>query len=59
MTSKTRTSLVDTFREIYSDTFRYEGNRAIVFWETDAVPTEALKHCIALSLQYHKLKHLP
>ncbi len=53
------TKLVDTFREIYSDAFRYEGNRAIVFQENDAVPTEALKHCIALSLRYHKLKHLP
>ena len=53
------TKLVDTFREIYSDSLSFEGNRAIVFERTDAVPAAALKHCIALSLQYHKLKHLP
>ena len=53
------TKLVDTFKEIYSDSFNFEGNRAIVFHKKDKVPTRALKHCIALSLQYHKLKHLP
>lgn len=53
------TKLVDTFRELYSDTFRFEGNRAIVFHVQDAMPEEAIKHCIALSLQYHKLKNLP
>ena len=53
------TKLVDTFRELYSDAFSYEGNRAIVFQENDAVPDDALKHCIALTLRYHTLKHLP
>lgn len=51
--------LVDTFKEVYPDLFDFEGNRAIVFHKTDAVPLEALKHCVAMSLQYHKLKHLP
>ena len=53
------TKLVDTFRELYSDLLNFEGNRAIVFDQTDTVPEDALKHCIALSLRYHKLKHLP
>lgn len=53
------TKLVDTFKEIYSETFNFDGNRAIVFHRDDIVPSQALKHCIALSLQYHKLKHLP
>ena len=53
------TKLVDTFKEVYSDAFNFAGNRAIVFHEKDTVPVRALKHCIALSLQYHKLKHLP
>lgn len=53
------TKLVDTFKAVYSDTFKFEGNRAIVFHVNDAVHEEALKHCIALTLQYHKLKHLP
>ena len=53
------TNLVDTFREIYGDRFRFEGNRAIVFDKEDDVPEEELKHCIALSLTYHRVKHLP
>lgn len=54
-----KTSLIETFREIYPDTFNYEGSRAIVFDENDRVPIDALKHCIELSLSYHKIKHLP
>jgi len=54
-----RTKLVDTFKELYRDTFKFEGNRAIVFDEDDKIPIEELKHCIALSLTYHNRKHLP
>lgn len=54
-----KTKLVDTFKELYSDKFRFEGNRAIVFHEGDEIPIEELKHCIALSLTYHSRKHLP
>ena len=32
------TSLVDTFRGVYGNTFNFEGNRAIVFGETDELP---------------------
>ncbi len=53
------TKLVDTFREIYSESFKFDGNRAIVFNKEDGIPSQALRHCVALSLQYHKLKHLP
>ena len=54
-----KTTLVDTFKAIYPDQFRFEGNRAILFNLDDDVPVEALKHFIALSLAYHKIKHLP
>jgi hypothetical protein len=54
-----KTTLVDTFKEIYRDQFRFEGNRAILFKLDDKIPADALKHCIALSLTYHKIKHLP
>ncbi len=54
-----KTSLVETFREIYHDTFSFEGNRAIVFEKDDVLPIDALKHCIELSLRYHSIKHLP
>jgi hypothetical protein len=54
-----KTSLVETFKEIYHDRFNYEGNRAILFDATEKLPVDALKHCIELSLTYHKIKHLP
>lgn len=54
-----KTKLVDTFRELYPDAFRYDGNRAIVFNEKSELPVKELKHCIALSLNYHKIKYLP
>lgn len=54
-----QTKLVDTFKELYRDKLRFEGNRAIVFHENDDIPVEELKHCIALSLTYHRIKHLP
>jgi len=54
-----KTKLVDTFRELYSDVFTFEGNRAIIFNKDEVVPIEELKHCILLSLTYHKIKHKP
>jgi hypothetical protein len=53
-----KTSLVDTFREIYGDTFRYEGNRAIVLKMGQNLPYKELSHCISMSLRYKKIKHL-
>lgn len=54
-----KTKLVDTFKELYRDKFKFEGNRAIVFDESDDIPIDELKHCISLSLTYHSRKHLP
>jgi hypothetical protein len=48
-----QTTLVDTFREIYRDVLKFEGNRSIVFDERDEIPVEELSHCIALALTYH------
>ena len=53
------TSLIATFKDVYGDVFTFEGNRAIVFGETDDLPVAELKHCISLSLTYHRVKHLP
>ena len=53
------TKLVDTFKEIYGNKLKFEGNRAIVFDEQDEVPADVLKHCIFLSLTYHARKNLP
>jgi hypothetical protein len=54
-----KTKLVDTFKEVYGDSFSYEGNRAIVLNDQEEIPLLPLKHCIALSLNYHRIKHLP
>lgn len=53
------TTLVETFEVLYGHLFCYEGNRAIVFTRMELIPVKQLKHCIGLSLQYHRLKHLP
>ena len=53
------TSLVETFKEIYRTEFEFEGKRAIRFHTEARVPEAALKHCVSMSLQYHRIKHLP
>lgn len=54
-----KTKLVDTFKELYRDRLKFEGNRAIIFYKNDEIPVEELKHCVSLSLTYHARKHLP
>ena len=49
------TKLVGRFKEIYPDEFAFEGGRALVFKEGNALPVEPLKHCIGMALTY-KLK---
>ena len=51
-----QSGLVGQFRELYPDTFRYEGKRAIVFNAADRLPARALRHCIALALTHHARK---
>lgn len=53
-----KTTLVETFKEVYGDTFSYEGNRAIVFKVGETVPVNELSHCISMALRYKKIKHL-
>lgn len=54
-----KTILVETFKELYGNSFCYQDNRALVFNVNDEIPLALLKHCIALSLNYHRIKHLP
>jgi hypothetical protein len=56
---KCTSKLVITFKEMYSDIFEFEGNRAIVFQMDNKLPTKELKKCIAAALTYHTVKHLP
>lgn len=52
------TELVSTFKIILGDELQFEGNRAIELDLNDPVPELALKKCISLALNYHKIKHL-
>ena len=54
-----KTKLVDTFKELYKDTFKFDGNRAIIFNSDEEIPIIELQHCIRLSLTYHKIKNIP
>ncbi|MGF1794005.1 hypothetical protein C9J48_22375 [Photobacterium profundum] len=54
-----KTKLVDTFKELYDDTFRFDDDKGIVFTVDDDIATRELAHCISLSLRYHQIKHLP
>ena len=56
---KCTSKLVTTFKEVYKDTFRFEGTRATVFELDDKVPEVELKECISAALIYHKVKQLP
>ncbi len=51
-----QSGLVGQFKELYPDTFRYEGKRAILFELKDRVPVKALRHCIGLALTHHLRK---
>lgn len=53
------TKLVETFKELYGDTFVYQGNRALVFSLAQTLPSKELSHCFSLALRYKKIKHLP
>ena len=56
---KCTSRLVPTFKMVYKDTFKYEGNRAIVFQIDDDIPEAELKSCLTAGLSYHKVKQLP
>ena len=53
-----KTKLISTFRELFSDKFKFEGNREIIFDKNDSIDYKALEYCILLSLTYHDRKHL-
>ncbi|MBH0027108.1 DUF1801 domain-containing protein [Pseudoalteromonas sp. SWN29] len=54
-----QSKLVSTFRELYSHSLTFEGNRAIVLNSEKPLPEYPLKACIKLALTYHSVKHLP
>jgi len=53
-----KTRLIETFRELFSNRFTFEGNREIIFQKDENFDVKALKYCILLALTYHDRKHL-
>lgn len=51
-----KTTLVDTFKEIYGEIFIYGGNRSLIFHENADLPLEELSDCIAMALTYRLSK---
>ncbi len=51
--------LVETFKTLYPDTFRYIGNRELQLLINQPLPEKELQHCLRMALSYHKLKKLP
>ncbi len=51
-----KTTLIDTMREIYPNTFTYQGTRAVLFPLDQPLPNDALAHCIEMALTYHRNK---
>ena len=53
-----KTILVETYKEMFFDIFKFQGNRAIVL-ELDKPLPEELRICFLIALNYHQLKRLP
>jgi hypothetical protein len=53
-----QSGLVDHFRELYGDSLKFEGKRAIVLDVRAYVPEAAIRHCISLALTHH-LRKIP
>lgn len=51
-----RTTLIETFRTHFADSFAFEGKRALVVSATGALPREPLTVCLRAALTYHRRK---
>jgi hypothetical protein len=47
------TNLISTFRSLFEDDLKFEGNRAIVFPAEKPIPKKQLMICIKMALRYH------
>ncbi len=49
-----QTTLLDQYRLLYPEAFAFDGQRALLFSTREPLPEDALRHCIALALTYHR-----
>lgn len=54
-----KTTLIETFKELFGDELQFESNRAIILKIDQELPAKELQLCISLALTYHQIKHLP
>jgi hypothetical protein len=54
-----QTILIEVFKEVYGDIFKYEGTRALIFSTDDELAVPELKKCLSMALRYHKIKYIP
>ena len=47
------TELVNTFKSLFGDIFRYEGTRALLFKMGQPLPERELRECVAMALTYN------
>ena len=48
-----KTSLMASYRDLYPQSFGFEGERALILDLDRPLPIEALRHCLSLALTYH------
>lgn len=51
-----QTTLVSTYRELYSGVLSFDGNRGVTLNVDEDPPEDVLRHCIELALTYHRSK---
>ena len=51
-----QTNLVETFRTLFPQEFKFEGNRALVLSIGSRVPKDAVAFCVSAALTYHVRK---
>jgi hypothetical protein len=51
-----QTNLVETFRLLFPQEFKFEGQRAIWFSVGEAVPRDAVEFCVRAAMTYHAKK---
>jgi hypothetical protein len=56
---KCTSKLIETFKNVFGEKLKYEGNRAIVFDLNQEIPVDEIKSCIKAALLYHKVKKHP
>ena len=49
-----QTDLIQRYQQLYGDVLRFEGNRGILFQCDEDLPVDAIRHCIAMALTYHR-----